>query len=103
MSLLILGVIAGYIFQKNAETGYIKNPKAGDIYLLKDANISSYYFMKVLKVQNDSIIVNHNAIQYAFYVSKPQQNDSFMIEELWISKKDLQEMYDKEIIQSVDR
>lgn len=103
ISLLILTSIALLFVNKNAEARYIKNPVAGDVYLLKDANTTAYYFMKVINVKNDSIITYRNAADYVFYVSKPQEKDSFVTEELWISKKDLQKMYDNDIIQSVDR
>lgn len=103
VSLLILTAIALNLAHQGAEPGYIKNPKVGDIYLLKEKTLSIYYFMKVIEVKKDSIITHHNAVQYMSYVSEPAKDDSFMIEELWISKKNLQEMYDKGIIQSVNR
>jgi hypothetical protein len=100
--LILLGLSLHSIY-KRSETAYIQHPMAGDVYLLRPGDAPIYYFLKVVSVRDDSLITHRNSINYTSFVSEPTGNDSFTIQEMWISRKDLQEMFDNNIIESVDR
>lgn len=113
MAVFIILLIAFFIFlavtnvQKgNKKAEYIERPKAGDVYLIKDSGGGTvkYYFLKVKKVDAESVSVYHNELTYNELVTKIDPDDYFITnDEIEIYKEDLKEYFDKGIINDVIR
>ena len=108
--LIIIGLFVLFMIKVNLDTQgekklFVKNPKPGDVYLIRDEveKKVSYYFFKVVEVRDSSIILNHNRFVYDRYVSGMQKDDSFEEEELFFSRSELIKMLEEDKITSVDR
>lgn len=84
----------------------VANPQAGDVFLVRDSKSkqASYYFLKVADIWGDSVIVYHSNLEYNGYVSQLNYEDYFVQDEQLIyTKKELQQMLEKNEINTVDR
>lgn len=97
-------VIANINTQKEKAL-FVADPKVGDVYLIrKDVNDSTYYyFLRVARIQQDTVIVYPNAFQYFSFVYKLNEQDYFVTEEFYYTKKQLQELLERGEINSVER
>lgn len=104
--LMLIGtlVIANINTQKEKAL-FVADPKVGDVYLIrKDVNDSTYYyFLRVARIQQDTVIVYPNAFQYFSFVYKLNEQDYFVTEEFYYTKKQLQELLERGEINSVER
>ncbi len=85
---------------------FITNPKAGDVYRIRDKKDKSaeYYFLRVSKISGDSIFTYHSNLVYSGFVHKLSDDDFFVKdEELVFTKPELKKMLDSDEIQSVER
>ena len=104
--IIVLSFVAGnFITQKNKEK-YIADPKVGDVYVVKkyESTLDTYYFLRVNKINGDTIFAYHNHLQYLFFTDEFDKEDYFIKEdELLFRKKGLKEMLDSSEIHSVER
>jgi hypothetical protein len=104
--LMLIGtlVIANINTQKEKAL-FIAEPKVGDVYLIrKDVNDSTYYyFLRVARIQRDTVIVYPNAFQYFSFVYKLNDEDYFVTQEFFYTKKELKELLEKGEVNGVDR
>jgi len=85
---------------------FIENPQLGDVYLVrKDINSSiEYYFLRVSKINGDSIFAYHSNLIYHRYTSKLNEEDFFVKDdELPFTKSELKKMFDNDEINAVER
>ncbi|WP_395044997.1 hypothetical protein [Flavobacterium sp.] len=89
---------------KDKEQTYIKNPKAGDVYSIK-ADDGNFTTMRVDKVTKDSIYFTYNdyLTDQSTGISKIDVDKNYTIEKDVTTQKNLQELYKKETIYSIDR
>jgi hypothetical protein len=102
---IILLVIAN-INGQNTRVSYVANPIVGDVYTIKkEENDTTYFsFLRVSRIKGDSIWAYQNNLEYIGYVSRFNSIDYFQSgEELGFTKKELQKMYDKDVIYAVNR
>ncbi len=104
MSLILMGIYKNIKTDKDNDL-FISEPKIGDVYRLKekDENGMFYYFLKVVRIQNDTIIVYPNTLQYFGIVSMLNYDDYFVNQELFYSKIELKELLGKGDINAIYR
>jgi len=85
---------------------FVANPKVGDVYgiRVKENNKSEFYFLRLVRINGDTVVAYHSNLEYSGSTSKMNINDFFVKdEELYFLKSELKEMLDKMEISSVDR
>lgn len=104
LTLIIVLVIANINTQKEKAL-FIADPKVGDVYRMrKDVGDSTfYYFARIARIQSDTVIVYPNTFRYFRYVYKLNDQDHFVTEEFYYTKKELKELFEKGEINSVER
>ncbi len=106
-SVLLVLVISGAVFFKNLENEekekFIQSPQKGDVYEYKEAN--GYSTMKVVSVNSDSVFIKYNTygIDKISKIDQIELPENYEKEVYRISKKQLQEMYEKREIIGVNR
>jgi hypothetical protein len=102
---LIITLVIGNINTQKEKALFVADPKVGDVYAIrKDVNDSTYYyFLRVARIQSDTVIVYPNAFQYFSYVYKLNDQDYFVTQEFFYTKKELKELLEKGEINSVER
>jgi hypothetical protein len=103
---LVLFAIVANLNTQREKAKFVANPLVGDVYTIrhKEKDTTTYYFLKVSKINGDTISAYHNNLVYYSYVSKFNSEDFFIKEEeITFTKKDLKEMLDKDQINGVDR
>ena len=103
---LILILIDANLNTQKEKVKFVENSKVGDVYRIrKDTNNSTtYYFLRVVNINADTVSVYHNNLEYNGFISKLNEDDYFVKnEELFFLKSDLKQMLKKMEINSVDR
>lgn len=108
--LILIGLFILFMIKVNLDTQeekklFVKSPKIGDVYLVRDEAEKkvSYYFLKVVEIDDISVTVNHNRYVYDKYVSGLQGDDSFEEERLFFTRKEIMKMLEEDKINSVTR
>ncbi|RAW00276.1 hypothetical protein [Pseudochryseolinea flava] len=103
--ILIGSLVVGNINTQKEKALFIADPKAGDVYLMrKDVNDSTYYFfLRVARIQSDTVIVYPNVFQYFGFITKMDDQDHFIAQEFYYTKNELSELLEKGEINSVER
>lgn len=104
-SLILLIVYINLQTQKQ-KAEYVANPRTGDTYLIRDERNDStlYYFLRVVRINSDSVYTLHNNYEYRRYVSKMNEADFFVSEEeLVYTKAELKKMLEDGEINAVER
>lgn len=103
---IILGVVyANYNTQKEKEK-LVNDPKAGDVYTIRKqvSVVTTYYFLRLSRVNGDSVFAYHSNLEYSGYVSNLQQDDYFVKDdEMWFTKAEIKKMLEHDEINNVDR
>ena len=103
--LFMTGIFANIITQKE-KAKFVDNPKVGDVYRIKkdENNSTTYYFLRIVSLNDDTVVTYHNSLEYHGFISKLNDDDYFVKgEELYFTKIELKQMLDKGEINSVDR
>jgi zinc-ribbon family len=103
---LILLIVNANIRTQKEKAKFVENPKVGDVYRIRkdENNSTSYYFLRVKQIIDDTILAYHNNLVYDGFITKLNDDDFFVKEEeLVFTKKELSEMLDKDEINSVER
>lgn len=108
----ILGsVLIGFIINSNYKTqkekaAFVNDPKVGDVYKIRkeENGKTSYYFLRLTRVDGDTIMAYHNNLVYSRIVNKLNVDDYFdQSEELIFLKPQIKKMLDIGEINSVNR
>ncbi|MBS1563882.1 MAG: hypothetical protein JST39_05810 [Bacteroidetes bacterium] len=81
-SFLILAIgfvlfLAGLnIATQKDKAAFIKSPKRGDSYTVRDST-NNYYFLKLVAIRGDSLLMLHNHFLYQRFTSTPENGDYF--------------------------
>lgn len=103
LAILVVGLIASLVIvsittQIQTRT-YVVNPKAGDVYLIYNQKdiLATYSFLRVAKVNGDTIVAYHNNLRYLNSVDKFSEEDYFVNdEEMYFTKAELKQMFEKD-------
>jgi hypothetical protein len=104
--LAILMLVAALSFSAYSNKVYITQPRMGDVYELKlDSPYTGMYsFLRVMRVDKDSVVLIENTEGYHGTVSSFDAIDYFDTNrEETISKADLRDMHDKSVIVDINR
>jgi hypothetical protein len=88
--LLFISVIYGNINTQNKKLKYVENPKVNDVYLIQSKDQednTTYYFMKIKRLNGDTVEVIHNAYEYNRFISKLDTADYFDTSESYLFLK----------------
>ena len=100
---LVAAVIIATIHTEKQEAEFVANPKINDVYLIKE-NANNYYFLKIKNIDADTIELIHSYFEYNGYVSKMDNADYFVSDDIWkVLKSDLKDLLEKGTINSVKR
>jgi hypothetical protein len=103
---LIIIVIIGNLSTQKEKAIFIDNPKVGDVYRISkdENNKTTYYFLRLARVNGDTVIAYHNNLEYNGFIYKLNDDDFFVKEDkLYFMKHELKQMLEKEEINSVER
>lgn len=103
---LILLFINTNIKTQKEKKEFVENPQLGDVYLVRKENNNSpeYYFLRICKINGDSIYTYHSNLVYNGYTYELSEDDFFVKDdELSFSKSELRKMLDNDEINSVKR
>jgi hypothetical protein len=106
VALLILAGFSLSFLTQYERSNFVSNPKVGDVYLInhQDSSATSYYFARVMRINQDSVITIHNRFNYNEYVSEFIPADCFVSgEEIPFTKETLKDMLKKGFISAVER
>ena len=85
---------------------FVESPKAGDVYRItgeKDGR-DTYYFLRVSRIEGDSVFVWHNHVEYNRFVSEFNDKDYFVqSDEVAFTRQRLLKMLDDDQISDVVR
>jgi hypothetical protein len=103
--MLIVMLVIGNINAQKEKALFVADPRIGDVYRIrKDVNDSTYYyFLRVARIQSDTVIVYPNVLQYFAFITKLNDEDHFITQEFFYTKKELKELLEKGEINSVER
>jgi len=103
--LILFGLVANFSAQKeNAQL--VADPHIGDVYAVRQHKNDTiiYYFLKVSRINGDTIVVYHNNFVYYGSMNKFNEDDFFIEgDEYSFMREDLKEMFEKDEINSVYR
>lgn len=102
----ISGVFAAVSYNNYTNHKYIHDPKLNDVYKVSTSRntFSSFYFLKVVKVEKDAVGVLNSKYEYLFEPEKLSPEDYFIKEDSnYYSKAQLIKMADSNEIISVER
>ena len=103
---LILLFINANLNTQKEKAKFVADPKAGDVYKIRkdENNSTTYYFLRLVRINADTVVAYHNNLEYHGFVSRLNDDDYFVKdEELFFTKSELKQMLDKAEIISVDR
>lgn len=103
---LILLFININIKTQKEKKEFVENPQLGDVYLVRKDNNNSieYYFLRISKINGDSVFALNSNLIYHRYTSKLNEEDFFVKDdELAFTKSELKKMLDNDEINAVER
>jgi hypothetical protein len=105
IALIVFIVFANFFEQRQKET-YVDDPKVGDVYEMQEDqnNLATYYFLRISKINGDSVFFFQNNLVYLDYPSGFDTSDFFRKDDQAVfTRKDLKLMLDSAAINSVKR
>jgi hypothetical protein len=106
VGLLIIIIVIVNLFNQRQKAEYVKHPKIGDVYEMRqDQNgLTTYYFMRISRLNGDSVYFYQNNLEYFYLPSKFEDGDFFSEDnQVIFTTKELKQMLDKASINSVIR
>ncbi len=98
-----------FYWNKNSlkqKTTMVANPQVGDVFTIRKEknNETTYYFLRIAKIEGDTLKVLHNNLDYGGFVSSLSQDDFFLKDDtVQMLRKELKNMLRDDEIYSVDR
>jgi hypothetical protein len=105
-ALFVLSMFAVSVWGQHERSTYISNPKIGDVYLVKgeEHGLNGYNFVRLKRIDGDSVIGCNNHILYLSYASSFSPEDYFDTnEEVGYTKSQLKQLFEKGTIETVYR
>jgi hypothetical protein len=106
VALLITSIVITNLFEQRQKLAYIDHPQVGDVYKMQQDhyNIKTYYFLRVSKINGDSVFLFQNNLEYLGYPSGFDDSDFFRKDDQAVfTRRDLKLMLDTGAINSVER
>lgn len=103
--LISIFAVIGFIDNKKTEK-YLTEPQVNDIYYLynkEEPTEYKYNLWKVTEVAGDSVYVSPNSFQYNYIPSKLEDEDGFFDVQYIMSKSDVKDLFEEDVIRQVDR
>lgn len=108
---ILFATLVGCIIYSNIEEGrekaaLVADPQVGDVYTIRknEDKKASYYFLRLIRVEGDTVIAYHNNFIYSGEVNRLHDSDFFdQGEELMFLKPQLKTMLEDDEINSVNR
>jgi hypothetical protein len=91
---ILIAIVAFISFRQQLATeDYAAHPQVGDVYRVKNTKTNSYYFLKLKKIQGDTLVTYQNNFLYYTATDELQdKNDLFYPgETLLFTKKEIQQ------------
>jgi hypothetical protein len=108
--ILVAGFVLFWVYwNKNNQqfkASVVASPQIGDVFTIRKEknNESTYYFLKVVKIEGDTIRILRNDLDYGSFVSSLAHDDYFVKDDtIPMARKELSNMLRDEEIYSVDR
>ena len=88
--------VVSSIYEK-IDDSYIKNPKVGDVYRIRDDSNKQtiYYFEKLIQINSDTLLMLHSSLQYNSFITEMNDTDYFV-------KNDCHKLLKSELISHQD-
>ncbi len=105
-ALLIAVVVNANMNTQKEKKIFVENPMVGDVYKIRkdEDNSTTYYFLKLVRINGDTVVTYHNNLVYHSFVSKFNNEDYFVKnDELYFTKDELKKMLNNKEINSVER
>jgi hypothetical protein len=103
VGLLVTGGFSAAFLGRYLDSQYVAHPRPGDVYTLHRED-TFYDFVKVIRVNGDSVITYNNNMRYVFTPSALESTDYFVADrEVVFTKELLHEMLEKGVIDNVAR
>ena len=102
----ILFLVNANLNTQKEKRKFVDNPQVGDVYRIRDEQNKSteYYFLRISKINGDSIFTYHSNLVYNGFVYKLNDDDFFSKEEeLLFTRAELKKMLDDDEIEAVER
>lgn len=106
LSVFILFMVFMNLRTQKEKAEMVNTPVVGDVYVMRndENNPASYYFLKLTRINSDTLIVQHSYLEYGGFVTKMSSEDSFVKDdERMLTKKVLKEMLKRGEINAVKR
>lgn len=108
---ILFAILVGFVIYSNIETqnekaALVADPQVGDVYTIRknEDKKAAYYFLRLIRVEGDTVIAYHNNFFYSGEVNRLQDDDFFDEgEELMFLKPQLKKMLEDDEINSVNR
>jgi hypothetical protein len=103
---LFVFLINANLNKQKEKSFFVENPQVGDIYLIRNENNNkpSYYFLRLIRINGDTVVAYHSNLEYSSFVYKLNDEDFFVRnEDLYFLKPELREMLERNEINSVER
>ncbi len=104
-ALIITLITSAYISNSN-QTKYINAPQTNDVYVMyqQEDSMDMYYFVRIVKINEDTLFALNNQLFYSRYVYKMDPVDYFTENDTTLLfKHELPQMYEDKTIQRVFR
>ena len=88
------------------KSSVVENPKPGDVFTIRREknNETTYHFLKMAKINGDTLSMLHNDLDYGSFVSSLARDDYFLKDDtVEMTRKELKNMLRDDEIYSVDR
>jgi len=105
VAVVIVMLTVLHFHDQDERAAFVEHPQVGDIYQVKkdENNTSTYYFLKLSKIKEDTVFAYHSNLIYNGFVSSPDKDDFFVEEELVFTKKELKQMLADDEINDIER
>lgn len=106
LSAFILFMVFMNLRTQKEKAEMVNTPVVGDVYVMRndENNPTSYYFLKLTRINNDTLIVQHSYLEYNGFVTEMSGEDYFVKDDEWmLTKKVLKEMLKRGEVNAVKR
>jgi hypothetical protein len=106
VALVAVIIVIANLLEQRQNADYVNHPKIGDVYELQheQSGLTTYYFLRVSKLNGDSVYFFQNDLDYLFPPSKFDDGDFFREDNQAVfTTRDLKQMLDSGAINSVNR
>ena len=106
VGLFIMSLFVVSAWGQHERTQFVSNPQVGDVYLIKgkEFSLTTYYFVRVQRINGDSVIVCNSHLGYLETTLTMSPEDYFVADQETLYRKgQLKELFEKGAISTVVR